>query len=70
MTGFRIPAMSDVSPDLDDPCPRAPLEPAPNECCGSGCPLCVYDLYAEELARYRIALAAWRQRHPEQAADA
>ena len=42
-----------------------PEEPGPNECCGSGCPLCVLDLYADELARYRQALAEWRQRHPQ-----
>lgn len=39
--------------------------PGPNECCGSGCPLCVLDLYSDELQRYRAALAAWNQRHPE-----
>ncbi|HVJ38400.1 MAG TPA: oxidoreductase-like domain-containing protein [Stenotrophomonas sp.] len=48
-----------------DPRPQAPVEPAPNECCDSGCPLCVYDLYAEEVARYRQALALWQQRHPD-----
>lgn len=42
-----------------------PEEPGPNECCGSGCPLCVLDLYSDELQRYRAALAAWKQRHPE-----
>ncbi|WP_166925501.1 oxidoreductase-like domain-containing protein [Xanthomonas sp. 60] len=51
----------------DDPRPLPPEEPGPNECCGSGCPLCVLDLYSEELQRYRQALAAWRLRHPEQA---
>lgn len=48
-----------------DPRPIAPEEPGPNECCGSGCPLCVLDLYSDELQRYRAALAAWRLRHPE-----
>ncbi|WNH47738.1 MULTISPECIES: oxidoreductase-like domain-containing protein [Stenotrophomonas] len=48
-----------------DPRPIAPEEPGPNECCGSGCPLCVLDLYSDELQRYRTALAAWRLRHPE-----
>lgn len=57
--------MPDQLPDTaDDPRPLAPVEPEPNECCGSGCPLCVYDLYAEEVARYRERLAQWRQRHP------
>ena len=48
-----------------DPRPLPPEEPGPNECCGSGCPLCVLDLYSEELQRYRAALAAWKLRHPE-----
>ena len=52
---------------VDDPRPQAPEEPAPGECCGSGCPLCVLDLYAEEVARYRERLAQWLQRHPDQA---
>lgn len=55
--------MSD-SGDLDLR-PQPPEKPADNECCGSGCPLCVYDLYAEEVDRYRRALAAWKLRHPE-----
>ena len=50
-----------------DPRPEPPEEPGPNECCGSGCPLCVLDLYSEELQRYREALAAWRGRNPDQA---
>ncbi|KGK59149.1 hypothetical protein FHR53_002344 [Xanthomonas arboricola] len=50
-----------------DPRPQPPQAPAPNECCESGCPLCVHDLYAEELARYRQALAAWEARQPPQA---
>ena len=59
-------AMPDTLPEpLDDPRPTAPVEPAPNECCGSGCPLCVYDLYAEEVARYREQLAQWLKRHPD-----
>lgn len=49
----------------DDPPPREPDKPLPNDCCESGCPICVFDLYAEELAAYREKLAAWKQRHPE-----
>lgn len=48
-----------------DPRPQPPEEPGPNECCGSGCPLCVLDLYSDELQRYRAALAAWQVRHPD-----
>ncbi|MBB4129344.1 MULTISPECIES: oxidoreductase-like domain-containing protein [unclassified Xanthomonas] len=51
-----------------DPRPQPPQPPAPNACCESGCPLCVLDLYADELASYRQALAAWeaRQQAPAQ----
>jgi len=47
-----------------DPPPAPPPAPAPDDCCHSGCTWCVYDLYEEELARYRKALAEWHQRHP------
>ncbi|MDR6671855.1 hypothetical protein J2Y70_000443 [Xanthomonas translucens] len=55
---------------MADPRPQPPEPPAPGDCCNSGCPLCVHDLYNEELERYRQALAAWRLRHPEAAPDA
>ncbi|NZA25632.1 oxidoreductase-like protein [Luteimonas sp. SJ-92] len=48
-----------------DPRPQPPQKPLPTDCCESGCEICVYDLYADELALYREALAAWRARHPE-----
>ena len=54
-----------VVPVPDDPRPQPPEKPLPQECCESGCPICVYDLYAEALEEYRRALAEWRQRHPE-----
>ncbi len=53
--------MSDASP-ADDPPPQPPLRPDPDDCCRSGCVPCVFDLYADELARYEAALRAWRQR--------
>nr|WP_219626122.1 oxidoreductase-like domain-containing protein [Stenotrophomonas maltophilia] len=56
-----------VSVPDPDPRPLPPEEPGPNECCGSGCPLCVLDLYADELQRYRKALAEWQARHPDAA---
>ena len=58
-------AMTSIPVSLADPRPLPPEEPGPNECCGSGCPLCVLDLYSDELRRYREALVAWKQRHPE-----
>ncbi len=39
--------------------PQPPEEPDPLDCCGEGCVRCVYDLYDEALAEYRVALAAW-----------
>ena len=59
-----FPAVT-VSDTPADPRPLPPEEPGPNECCGSGCPLCVLDLYTEELQRYRKALADWKARHPD-----
>lgn len=55
----------DSAPHDPDPRPQPPEAPGPNECCGSGCPLCVLDLYADELAVYRQRLAEWTARHPE-----
>lgn len=31
----------------------------PTDCCGSGCPVCVLDIYEQEMKRYRRQLAAW-----------
>ncbi|MEF9977619.1 MAG: oxidoreductase-like domain-containing protein [Thermomonas sp.] len=47
-----------------DPRPQPPERPLPSDCCDSGCPVCVHDLYAEEVIAHRQALAAWLQRHP------
>ncbi|MBC7858673.1 MAG: oxidoreductase-like protein [Burkholderiaceae bacterium] len=43
--------------------PIPPTPPDDNACCQSGCVMCVYDLYQEELDRHRLALAAWQARH-------
>ncbi|MCC4601017.1 oxidoreductase-like protein [Xanthomonas melonis] len=59
--------MPDNAASAADPRPQPPQAPAPNECCDSGCPLCVHDLYAEELLRYRQALAAWEARRQTRA---
>lgn len=48
-----------------DPRPQPPERPLPSACCDSGCPVCVHDLYAEELAAYATALAGWKLRHPQ-----
>lgn len=46
----------------DDPRPVAPLRPAPNECCSSGCNPCIFELYEEALARHEVELTAWEAR--------
>ncbi|MFT3754867.1 MAG: oxidoreductase-like domain-containing protein [Pseudoxanthomonas sp.] len=53
-----------VAPIDDDPRPQEPERPLPSDCCESGCPICVHDLYAEQMAVYRERLAAWELRHP------
>ncbi len=41
--------------------------PEPEDCCRSGCVPCVYDLYDDALARYRLALTAWEARAAQRA---
>ncbi|WP_256644897.1 oxidoreductase-like domain-containing protein [Thermomonas paludicola] len=48
-----------------DPPPQPPEPPLASDCCDSGCTSCVHDVYSEELAAYRQALAAWKLRHPD-----
>jgi len=52
-----------IPPPEDDLEPVPPTPPEPYECCQSGCIPCVYDLYNDEMDRYREALKAWRERH-------
>ncbi|MPW21015.1 oxidoreductase [Paraburkholderia sp. CNPSo 3157] len=52
-------------PADDDPRPTPPTRPDPDECCHSGCDTCIFDLYEDELTRYRAALAAWEARHAQ-----
>lgn len=47
------------------PRPEAPVPPELEDCCQSGCSLCVFDLYDTALEEYKAALAAWRERHPQ-----
>ena len=51
--------------DSLDPRPQPPEKPLPAECCESGCEVCVYDVYADQLEAYEAALKAWKARHPE-----
>ncbi|GAB3336483.1 oxidoreductase-like domain-containing protein [Bordetella tumulicola] len=48
---------------VDDPEPIPPIAPEPYECCQSGCDPCIYDLYNDEMDKYREQLRAWRARH-------
>jgi len=58
--------MSPADPDpAPDPMPQPPPQPALEACCGNGCDPCILDLYDLEMDKYRQALRAWRQRHPE-----
>ncbi len=34
--------------------PRPPREPDLDECCGSGCDPCVFDLYEQRFERWRV----------------
>jgi hypothetical protein len=46
----------------DDPKPQAPIEPQLEDCCGSGCVVCVFDAYEMARERYAARLLAWQQR--------
>ena len=54
-----------MRPADSDPMPLPPREPELDECCGSGCSPCIFDLHDMAMERYREALRAWRERHPE-----
>ncbi|GAM24479.1 hypothetical protein SAMD00019534_076540 [Acytostelium subglobosum LB1] len=46
--------------------PPPPDPPDPDECCGSGCARCVYDLYEEQLERYNLMKDKMIQAHQQQ----
>jgi 2'-5' RNA ligase len=49
-----------------DAAPIRPVEPDPADCCGEGCPHCVFDVYDAALERYEAELAARRARQSGQ----
>jgi hypothetical protein len=57
-----LPRMHTEDPD---PRPEAPKEPELEDCCGTGCVVCVFDVYQFALENYERALKAWEARHPE-----
>jgi hypothetical protein len=40
--------------------PVPPREPELDECCGSGCRVCVFDRYEQALEAYRAQLRVWQ----------
>lgn len=59
--------MSDTPVPEADPRPLPPKEPELEDCCGTGCVNCVFDMYQIALENYERALKAWQERHPGQA---
>jgi hypothetical protein len=51
--------------------PEPPEKPAPEECCGSGCDPCVFEVYEQQLEDYRRKLEAWQRRQacPRESGD-
>ncbi|HKJ33935.1 MAG TPA: oxidoreductase-like domain-containing protein [Balneolales bacterium] len=37
---------------------KPPEKPLPQDCCGTGCVRCVYDIYVEQLKEYK----AWKKK--------
>jgi len=59
--------MPDPSPAIpeDDAMPVPPPPPDIDMCCGNGCDPCIFDLHDLAMDKYRQALRAWKQRHPD-----
>ena len=62
---FAVPNAASPDPSVDDPRPTPPIQPELEDCCNSGCSPCVFDLYDEALARYRVELAEWEARQAQ-----
>jgi hypothetical protein len=62
--------MSLPSHSEDDPRPSPPEQPSQDDCCQSGCNPCIFDLYYEEVGRWRAALAEWEAREAARQAAA
>lgn len=59
-----VQASTTLSTPEPDPRPLPPKEPALEDCCGTGCAICVFDTYQIALDNYERDLAAWEARHP------
>jgi hypothetical protein len=56
------PASNPTIP-ADDPRPLPPPEPQLEDCCGTGCVPCIFDVYQFALENYEQALREWKARH-------
>jgi hypothetical protein len=45
--------------------PCRPEEPDPSDCCGSGCPRCIFDIHDEAMQHYHDALREWQRQLPD-----
>ena len=59
-----------MSPEESDPRPVPPERPDPEDCCNSSCNPCIFDLYADALARYRSELHDWEARRAQRSNSA
>ncbi|KAL3158427.1 hypothetical protein ABBQ38_010661 [Trebouxia sp. C0009 RCD-2024] len=54
----------DPTKPIDGPLLEEPQEPGPEDCCQSGCSLCVWDMYRDNLHDYRVQQAMVRGESP------
>ncbi|GGC68381.1 oxidoreductase-like domain-containing protein [Undibacterium terreum] len=47
------------APKSENKPPVPPRQPELEECCGSGCVPCIFDIYEDAMERYRKELQAW-----------
>lgn len=58
-----------MSSEREPGLPAPPQPPEPEDCCGSGCDPCVYELYDEALERWERRVARIRARREKRRAD-
>eukprot|EP00357_Protocruzia_adherens_P035372 CAMPEP_0115011980 /NCGR_PEP_ID=MMETSP0216-20121206/24415_1 /TAXON_ID=223996 /ORGANISM="Protocruzia adherens, Strain Boccale" /LENGTH=125 /DNA_ID=CAMNT_0002380851 /DNA_START=125 /DNA_END=502 /DNA_ORIENTATION=- len=49
--------------------PVCPIEPGEDECCGTGCYPCVFDLYYDRLSKYEEQLESWKLEYGSESDD-
>jgi len=65
---FPFTAMPDFPPE-DDPPPVAPVRPEFDDCCGSGCNPCIFELYEQAVERFEAEYKAWEARRMKAGKD-